>query len=344
VVFNENCQNDVVYWSMRDVAQPIAFRCRVLLLVLQLYKSLLASGRQIRSLSIQCLQNINDPDIVNSEDFKLLVSGLTSLRLWVVSECNDRDPELNILYKELHQFALELPAVYLQPSAATLTSLVLYFSEKIGYFPQLRLRALHFPRLRHLVLGNHAFSHDWQFDWIIEHASTLEELFLDDCGIIYARNTSDQVDDEGYLDANDFIKEWPEGMAHDEYPQRSRYFTYERRWHHIFDRFSRELPNLRDFRFGDDNWDNLTMFTDCDLLSRELHNRMYLVFDMVDGWPFQHNPDRDSTENWQQNGDDGVSDFAYPNCREEDSASFDRLLARFGLHRYWQHAIRQEQR
>lgn len=58
---------------------------------------------------------------------------------------------------------------------------------------------MHFPRLKTLALGNYTFTHDWQLDWLATHSATLEELYLDDCIVVYyAKLMECGVDGEGY--------------------------------------------------------------------------------------------------------------------------------------------------
>lgn len=68
-----------------------------------------------------------------------------------------------------------------------------------GFAPKLDLRGVHFPRLKTLALGNYTFTHDWQLDWLGTHRETLEELYLDDCIVVYyAKMMGCGVDEEGY--------------------------------------------------------------------------------------------------------------------------------------------------
>jgi hypothetical protein len=123
----------------------------------------------------------------------------------------------------------------------------------VGWFPKLDLRSVHFNSLQSLTLGQFIFSHDWQFDWIVSHGPTLRALYLDHCSILhqigYAHTNG--LDSEGYF-AYDETMDWPRSPAvdpaHDaEWPI---FVNYEIRWHEVFDRFSRELPELHTFKFG----------------------------------------------------------------------------------------------
>src|SRR2546423_911684 len=104
------------------------------------------------------------------------------------------------------------------------------------------------PELRILELGKWTISHDWQIEWIIGHAATLETLWMDDCTILVKARTSMALTDEGYP----IYYKRRNGGLKSEYLH--EYYTYNRRWRTFFDRFRAELPKLRDFRFGQTNW------------------------------------------------------------------------------------------
>jgi hypothetical protein len=94
----------------------------------------------------------------------------------------------------------QLPSLWLQPAANNLTTLCLYHMNiYFGYSPKLDLRGVHFPSLRTLALGNYTFTHNWQLDWLGSHSSTLENLYLDDCIVVYYAKLYDcKLDSEGY--------------------------------------------------------------------------------------------------------------------------------------------------
>lgn len=139
-----------------------------------------------------------------------------------------------------------------------LKRLVLYSSMRIGFFPKADFRSTHFPQLESLTLGFFTFCRDWQFDWIIGHADTIKEIYLDHCSIL--RQVCYSI--RNWLDEDGF-------PGRDSLPQRLRgeYITppipgedddvelyvtpsYATRWHHIFIRFAEEMKKLQIFKFG----------------------------------------------------------------------------------------------
>ena len=293
-------------------------------LLLDFYKSLKRPS-QIKSLSIEGLQDFNVSSIVDSTAFKSLISGLTSLSLSIVSDQDDKGDCYSLFFQEFHKFASELPKIWLMPSAGSLTKLVLYFDQHVGYFPRIDLRGVHFPHLRVLALSRYVFSHDWQFDWIFGHRESLEEISLDGCPIIYARETTQNIDAEEYLIWDGRSR----STMTDGTPR--NIFTFERRWCEIFDRLRKEMPRLRDFRFDAlAFWFNTgILLTRYDVLGRWMHNEMYAVF---------HSSNSDAGYSKTMRGWRGGKYKIYewdkinfPEVVEKDSKAFDTLLSHLGV-------------
>ncbi|KAL4932109.1 uncharacterized protein BDV17DRAFT_288188 [Aspergillus undulatus] len=130
---------------------------------------------------------------------------------------------------------------WLKPTLATLEHLTLYSTLYIGFFPKCDLRPLHFPRLKTLALGNHTFCHDSQPQWILSHADTLTELYLDDCSImweaaVYNEAASDENTSERTLLPRDAFK------PHPHLPNRKLYYAYASRWADYFNVFKDKTP------------------------------------------------------------------------------------------------------
>ena len=321
-----------------DPPQPTSFRQDVLRLVLDLYDSIPQSG-QIRSLSLQGLQDVNDKNVVDSPSFKSLISKLKSLELHIATEDWDSNQDSNVWFPELHEFTAQLPATWLLPSAATLSRLTLFANDtELGFFPRLDLRGLEFPRLRHLAFGSIAFSHDWQFDWIIKHGATLEELCLEECSIIYARYTDTKLDEEDYLNVTAFLtSRYGFGLGEDvdTVEESFRYVAFERRWHHFFDRLALEMPRMCDFRFGSSHVIGRivssverTVYPGCGLLPRHLNGNMYRAINcgQHDSGIYKLGLERIPADVRYQ--------FEFPECRSEDEAAFTRLLSQLHLPMY----------
>lgn len=47
------------------------------------------------------------------------------------------------------------------------------------------MEGVHFPNLQSLTLGNFSFVNDDQLNWILGHSSTLEELYMVRCFIVF---------------------------------------------------------------------------------------------------------------------------------------------------------------
>ncbi|KAF2501147.1 hypothetical protein BU16DRAFT_430523, partial [Lophium mytilinum] len=142
-----------------------------------------ASG--VRSLAIENLQDISPKAVTQYDDFKEVFSHLDSLALHIATESHGVSPEASLELPEPHVFYdTELKDQWLRPVSPHLEELALYGDDFWGYWPRCDLRSLHFPKLKSLSLGNLTFTHDWQLDWILSHADTLEELRLDHCPIV----------------------------------------------------------------------------------------------------------------------------------------------------------------
>lgn len=86
------------------------------------------------------------------------------------------------------------------------------------------------------------FSHDWQLEWLLEHAATLEELSLDDCLIVHHARHYGDLDDEGF--AVEPERDYGSVTVR----------TYGRRWASVFSETQSGLLKLNVFRFGIGPW------------------------------------------------------------------------------------------
>ncbi|KAK0609059.1 hypothetical protein DIS24_g12542 [Lasiodiplodia hormozganensis] len=137
----------------------------------------------------------------------------------------------------------QLRPLWLEPASSNLTTLVLYQSFYFGFSPKLDLRGLHIPNLRTLALGNYVFTHDWQLDWLSSHSSSLQNLYLDDCLVVfYALFYETEVDPEGYpvIDTN----------GSNDTSRMDQYMFFDQTWSRILGHFRTHLSSLRHFRMG----------------------------------------------------------------------------------------------
>jgi hypothetical protein len=273
--FARQCANPATgaYSFGRDVPETTAFREQVLSAVFQA----LVEKATVKSLTIGNLQDHMTEEVFGTNAFKIVRKRLTKLHLQIATEDDDASPERNIEFPACHQgFRYSLPEFWLKPTTNQLTHLSLYGRECYwGLWPFTDLRDVAtFPHLESLSLGNFAIAHDWQIDWITSHGSTLQELCLDDCSIVFALSMS-------------------QDQAHTNFPSLplladvpSRYRPYklyfkevDLRWHHVLERFRIELPRLRYFAMGHGDWLNNQAFEgrynfDCEIL-----NSRYMLFD-----------------------------------------------------------------
>lgn len=228
------------------------------------------------SLSITNLQDWVDADLANSDDFKAMLSRLNHLELYIASEKYESAPEFEIDFYARHEFySVQLRKYWLQPLSeiGRLTSLKLFGSIHWGYLPKCDLRDLHFPKLRRLILGQMDFTHEWQLEWILCHASSLESLALLNCPIVVRAELGHRVDDENYP----VLPKMRTGT------QRGRRvvssWDYAARWHYYFRSFGSTLEHLRHFAITHGSWPAGDYDNGPDHALR--------VFAAAEGWPVE---------------------------------------------------------
>jgi hypothetical protein len=307
----------------KDVAETVSFRTEVLEL-------LFAALRQIegvRSLSISNLQDHMPSTVFNSEDFKAVRGRLTKLALHIATEYDDASPENNILMPACQLgFRNSLPDIWLKPMANQLTHLTIYGAECIwGVWPFTDFREMApFPRLKSLSLGNLSIVHDWQIEWILAHAPTLEELLLDDCPIIIAL----------YMNAEQVKPNFPDlpPLETKNNDSELRYYkTVDMRWHHIFDRFRTGLSLLRRFALGSGDWSGNCAFQERYALKNQIQASNYYVFHCGIGptqWTSMGNVNNVDGEKaykfHMRNLDSKV--VKRPQCEDEDQSALEALV------------------
>ncbi|KAL1592368.1 hypothetical protein SLS60_011447 [Paraconiothyrium brasiliense] len=130
-------------------------------------------------------------------------------------------------------------------------------AEDIEWFPKVDFRGVLFAQLETLALGQIMFSDDHHFKWIIDHATTLQEIYFDHCSVLYQSGASqeldDWLDDEGYPKIGRQGEHWGHGyseLPEDDAEKVLIFESYAFRWLEAFTLFSASLPRLRIFRFG----------------------------------------------------------------------------------------------
>lgn len=190
----------------------------------------------------------------------------------------------------------------------SLRKLSLYSNFYWGFNPKLSLEGIHCPNLQSLTLGHFSFFEDQQVDWILSHSSTLQELYLDDCSILFRA----RIQDSKYkLDNCPIPTSRMEFQAGDVRGEASLYhrgdawlYHYPRRWNDYFVSFETGLPHLRRFVIGHNGaWSpktELAFEKELELVPALMHDR-YMEFDGDTNPPFHSSRWHDTREeNWPQ--------------------------------------------
>lgn len=175
-------------------------------------------------------------------------------------------------------YARILPSVWLKPTMGSIQKLSLYSNLYWGFYPKLSLEGVHFPNLQSLALGNFAFFEDQQLDWILSHSSTLQDLYLDDCPILFQTRVMDAESDLAKCPI-------PKSRMKLQEPDQWRgawLYHYPRRWSDYFASFGTGLPHLRHFAIGHSKaWDlegGMPLEKEQELIPALLQDR-YMAFD-----------------------------------------------------------------
>ncbi|KAE8168323.1 hypothetical protein BDV40DRAFT_284312 [Aspergillus tamarii] len=259
----------------------------------------------IKELAVRNLQDRNTQDEeIRAMKAKVLGS-LQSLRLNIVTERYEASPEEELEFPEPHEFFAEMPSAWLKPTMGSLEQLTLYCDNYWGFFPKVDLKGIHFPRLKTLALGNFGFVQDSQVEWIMSHAATLTELYLDDCTILY---------DKAEMEVR-IREDCPELSKH--------YRSYEKRWHDLFDAFRTGLPLLRHFRMGTTCWSNsgegMPFEKETQINIGLMNDRYMACYDGYGPSPYMAGPH-----------DPQDYEKAAPECGEEDRNALQLLLKSIG--------------
>jgi hypothetical protein len=231
---------------------------------------------------------------------------------------------------------------------------VLYSDLPVGWFPKLDLRPVHLPRLRSLTLGHHIFYHSHQIDWILSHNSSLEELNLDRCAILYqvGHSIKNWLDDEGYPVGKDlhnigYLNYGWSTIPNNDNGSWPNFVSFDLRWHSVFHRFEQILRKLRTFRFGESeqwNFDGPSQFDETDTPGYPLpimpwhdeHNivrcTMQFCYRIWDDWDQQYRYDWKRSDGthyseghiWR---DGWIAELELPpDCLQKDKDALEALL------------------
>ncbi|KAI6749627.1 hypothetical protein HG530_015041 [Fusarium avenaceum] len=216
----------------------------------------------LRELTVTNLADNDDANLTLSKAWNAVISipSLVDLKLLVATEENQSSPENSIYFENQYYFFQSLHKTWLSPNLSQhLRVLSLYFRDYWGWFPKMDFRLIDedspFPHLKVLALGNYVFSHQWQIKWFTrigqENGSGgLEELYLDDCPILY--------------------KARQDGPLHDGYPDwvivlggQYHFSThaFPLRWHEVFSHWKGSMKGLKVLKMGSGSWFTTPMCT-----------------------------------------------------------------------------------
>ncbi|KAF7590810.1 hypothetical protein BBP40_002332 [Aspergillus hancockii] len=313
--FHPDCCVDDVW---KDVPQSVELRS---LIMKHFMASLASLPRPTQELAIRDLQNVNETDPEVVENITKVLGNLRALRLNITNEHDEGNGEHDLEQAEPHIFFPELSSFWLKPALSNLQHLTLYSSNYWGYYPKCDFQGIHFPQLKTIGLGNYAFVHDSQLDWILSHSSTLTELYLDDCPILFEVAIYNK--EKTLLDPETYTSSPGLGDAN--------WASYDKRWHHYFKAFQNDLPHLRHFRYGhSQHWwdDDTTPFEREGDITMGIHDESYMVF--CDGYgpsPYMKRMIRTQGEGRDV---EWVNETVLP-WIEEDQTSLEELLAKIGM-------------
>ncbi|KAL5336351.1 hypothetical protein BJX70DRAFT_282656 [Aspergillus crustosus] len=297
-----------------DAQQTKEFRAAVLK---KAFSVIAALPRLPKELGIQDLQNINPTDEETVGDINKVLGGLQRLRLNNANELDEGNGENNVEKQAIHDFYPSLASTWLLPALTNLEHLSIYSSIYWGFNPIADLETAHFPRLKSLALGNYTFVRDAQLEWILSLGETLEELYLDDCPILFEVAIYPDTKPRTSLDPNSY-KDHPKF-------QRKTHAYYNTRWADYLRAFNERLPHLKHFRLGHNpHWweDDTTPFEKEDQIRIKFYES-YMVY--CDGFGPSQYMERliyDSTE--------GYDDGEKLKPSEEDEAALKELLTKLG--------------
>ncbi|KAH8668575.1 hypothetical protein BX600DRAFT_259447 [Xylariales sp. PMI_506] len=235
---------------------------------------------QLHTFTVSNLADFDDERLTSSDAFRKVIRlpSLKNLKLLVATENDHAAISNEIRPPEKHVFFKSLPRTWLSPSISErLRVLSLYSHEYWGWNPKMDFRTINpgtgrnsgLPNLRVLALGCYVFSHEWQVDWIAnlgiwDGQGGLEELYLDDCPIMWQARVLPPLDDtkticqtstgeevefsnEGYLAAD----AWRPQQVGAWNPVK---YDYPLRWSQILSMWKECMTKLRVFKMGHGGW------------------------------------------------------------------------------------------
>ncbi|KAF5694023.1 hypothetical protein FDENT_1327 [Fusarium denticulatum] len=283
--FSESCGDDAREWQPARVEEGWPFRYRILDTVSHCIVGLWTRRKQadideranlryfepryrdddpefvagcmehLQELTISNLADYHDLNLTSSNAWQQLLSlpHLQDLKLLVAREYYWLKNQTSFP-PERHEFFQKLPCTWLSPSLGDhLRTLSLYYTEYWGWFPRMNLYEIGtLPQLKVLALGKFAFMDERQTNWIASIGESnasggLEELYLDDCPILYNARKRSPLTTDGYPDQHADSANIRASSVTKE---------YNIRWHHVLETWRRRMKGLKKFIMGHGDWKN----------------------------------------------------------------------------------------
>lgn len=296
------------------------------------------SAANIKNVTIKHLQDACDVDHPN---IKQLPSTIQKLNLLIATwtELASSDHDLELSYRHAF-FNIHLNGDWLYPLQSQLTHLTLSCNTYWGIYPRWQPDKLHFPQLKSLAFGNWTIAFDWQLNFIISHAKTLEQLTLINCPILHALRMTPRQ-------SNNLWQQRLPGTGRG--PPQTNNFFIDLRWHNVLLQFKNELPKLKHFTMargpkGPNFWARVDLtadeaFDDRYTLASCVDTSRYAIFD-YDGPAEKEDADperyrgRPGGEDYYKNShwlerekDEEVrKKLEFPDCLKEDQDALEDLM------------------
>lgn len=221
----------------------------------------------LTNLTISNLSEKDSEYLMSSAAMKRFIEtqSLSKLQLLTNSEKYDADTMVPFTMHNRYEFFENLPSTWLSPPIADhLRTLSLFANDYWGWSPKMDFRVLSqgkngtggFSNLRTLALGTFVFSHQWQVDWVAQLGSDngrggLEELYLDNCPVMWRARVFGPVDGEGFphkeaIAAGDGS---PPSINGDPIT-----VDVDLRWSTILQQWRQKMPSLKVFKMGNGDW------------------------------------------------------------------------------------------
>lgn len=222
----------------------------------------------LETLTIANLSEKDSEYLMSSAAMKrfLETQSLSKLQLLTNSDKYDEAAISPFTMHDRYEFFENLPSTWLSPPITDrLRTLSLFAHDYWGWSPKMDFRVLNrgrsgngaLPNLRSLALGQFVFSHQWQVDWVAQLGSDngrggLEELYLDNCPIMWRARFFGPADSEGFplreAMASDVVA--PSAINWD-----PTTVDVDLRWSTVLQQWRQKMPSLKVFKMGCGDWD-----------------------------------------------------------------------------------------